>query len=126
MKNNILLLLIFFIVAIINSSCESKKEILMYGAKSCDSSDVRYTGPITNIINANCNSCHATGVANSLGGGVALDNYAGLSFWAANGVLFDNVSEASGANPMPKNAPKLSDCDIAKIRIWINNGYPNN
>ena len=109
------------------SGCTYKKEVEVYPAASvCDTSNVRYSVEVTNIISANCYSCHATAVANSSGGGNRLEGYANLKIYASSGVLLSVLNHEQGYSPMPKNASKLSDCDIAKIRTWIRIGMPNN
>lgn len=130
--NYIFIATMITIAAIHISGCESKKGDLAVMATgstpvvTCDSLNSKYSVQVKNIISANCYSCHATPVATALGGGIVLDTYNGLNFWATNGILLDNITQVPGSNPMPKNAAKLSDCDIAKIRVWINSGSPNN
>jgi cytochrome c553 len=71
----------------------------------------------------NCNTCHNTTTAS---GGWITDNYTNLKTIATNGKLYGAVSHASGFSFMPQNANKLNDCDIAKIKKWIDSGSPNN
>ncbi len=120
---------IFFLllILVIIEACQYKKEELAYPpAAICDTSNVRYSVEITAILTANCYTCHATSVANTLGGGNRLDTYNNLKPYAQFGILLNAVQHTPGASPMPKNLPKLPDCQIAQIRTWIRNGYLNN
>jgi hypothetical protein len=33
--------------------------------------------------------------------------------------------ERTGPFPMPKDRPKISDCDIARVKQWVRRGAPN-
>lgn len=117
----------FLLLLVSATGCEFKKEDVAYPQPlTCDTLNVKYSLQVKEVLAVSCLQCHSNAVGISLGGGVILDNYAGVSFWALNGVLLDDITHAPGANPMPKNAPKLSNCNIAKIRKWVENGAPNN
>lgn len=90
---------------------------------NCDTSNVTYTAAIQPIFNQNCalSNCHATG--SNLGGHI-LDTYVGATAAAGSGRLLGAISHASGYSAMPKNMPKLSECNISKIQAWINKGMP--
>ncbi|MBL7923370.1 MAG: hypothetical protein JNL88_04140 [Bacteroidia bacterium] len=89
----------------------------------CDTSNVTFAAVIRPIMQNKCQGCHQ---GTSPGGGVNLSNYAGISGAAFDGSLLGSVEHAAGWSAMPKNAAALPDCDIAKIRIWVNAGAPNN
>jgi len=72
---------------------------------------------------ADCNVCHSAAIASS---GFITDNYPDLSTLALNGMLWGGVNWDEGFSPMPKGGRKLSPCDLAKIKKWINQGAPNN
>jgi mono/diheme cytochrome c family protein len=89
---------------------------------------VTYSGAILPILQANCIGCHS-GAAPQ--GNVLLEDYNSIS--AAGqipagtyGSLYGVISHASGNSPMPKNGTKLPDCDILKIKKWIDAGTPDN
>ena len=89
----------------------------------CDSTSVGYSSSILPIIESNCAipGCHVpggTGTGN-------FTTYAGLNSQVTNGRLLPSIEQASNAAPMPPNG-KLSDCDIAKITIWVQQGAPQN
>lgn len=114
----------FIIISIFLSGCYYDKESELYPTgPSCDTAGVMtYSGSIAPIMTANCNVCHSTAVAES---GVVTENYDGLSVVAKNGSLWAAVNW-SGPIQMPKGNDKLSDCDLTKIKKWIDAGSPNN
>ncbi|WP_158559193.1 c-type cytochrome [Deminuibacter soli] len=90
---------------------------------TCDTVNSKYSTAVQPILQANCYSCHANGNVN---GGVTLGSYANVKQQATNGNLIGVITHASGYPAMPEGAPKLSDCDINKIRSWIANGAQDN
>ncbi len=109
-----------------------KEEILRPPAPVavCDTANMRYSVEVMSIFNTNlCMTCHGT-TASSTGNGIRLDQYGairGLIDLANidNGRLMRSITH-TGPFPMPKNAAKMSNCNIAKIRAWIQRGAPNN
>jgi hypothetical protein len=101
--------------------CSNDSEEML--TPSCDTTNVTYSGTIVSILSSNCYVCHAgtTPVAP-----FRLDSHAAVAVQAGNGKLIGALTHSAGFSPMPKNAPKLSDCNIAKIRKWVNAGFPNN
>jgi hypothetical protein len=84
---------------------------------NCDTIYMRYNADVKPILQANCYSCHGNGMAES---GITLDAYANVKRLADAGTLLGVITHASGYPHMPYQKPKLSDCDINKIRDWIN------
>ena len=89
----------------------------------CDTTKFKYSADISVLINTYCLGCHA-GIAPS--GSINLSTYSGVFTVAASGRLVGAVSHAPSYSPMPKNAAKLSVCQITQIRKWVNSGAPNN
>ncbi|TKK67673.1 cytochrome c [Ilyomonas limi] len=89
----------------------------------CDTVNMTYSSDVQPILEANCYSCHGNGNVN---GGVTLDSYTGVKLVADNGLLIGVITHAPGYPPMPDGGGKLSDCDINKIKDWINRGASNN
>jgi hypothetical protein len=85
----------------------------------CDTLNVTYSQTIASIMSASCNGCHG-GSAPS--GNVRTDTYDGLKVVADNGKLWGAVNHDPGYSPMPKDRPKLNECDLKQIQIWIDNG----
>jgi hypothetical protein len=105
------------------SGCYYDKEELLYGNVSCDTAAVTYSSSVAPIISANCNSCHA-GTFPS--GGLNLDSHAAIKLQVVSGKLIGAINHRAGFSPMPKNAPKLSACNIQTIQKWVDDGAPNN
>jgi hypothetical protein len=40
--------------------------------------------------------------------------------------LVSSIVQDGNASAMPQGQPKLSDCDIGKVKKWVNAGYPEN
>lgn len=119
--------LIGLLVIIVFFSCQNKKAEILYPTPAqCDTSVVKFSVEVKNILIANCYTCHGVAVANVSGGGISLETYNNVKSWAQPGILLNNIEQNPGSNPMPKSASKLSNCDIAKIRTWIRNGMLNN
>lgn len=119
---------ILVLCSLLFAACTKANEATVSGNNTggnpvCDTVNMRYATNVLPIIQANCFSCHGNGQVN---GGVNFDTYANLQRQAANGKLINVITHASGFPPMPRNNPKLSDCDINKIRSWVNRGAINN
>jgi len=122
---------IIFISLIVFSCTWKKENFVVAQTSNCDTSNTSYSKVIQPIFQANCYSCHSTSVT-STGGGLdiqnftSLTNYLNRNYTGVFGSQFYNViSQSQGTLPMPPGY-KLPDCDIAKIKAWINKGAPNN
>jgi hypothetical protein len=116
------------LVTISFSSCYYDKEEELYPdqiAIGCDTSNVRYSVEIKAIFDAKCNSCHA-GVNAS--GNIRLETYQNVKTYidASGPRLVSSIAQDGNASAMPQGQPKLPDCDIDKVKIWVNAGYPEN
>ncbi|MBA4139188.1 MAG: cytochrome c [Segetibacter sp.] len=121
------------LISVCFAGCYYDKEDLVYPRQttttttttSCDTTAVKYSVDIKNILSTNCYACHSGTATN--GGGFKFDVYPGnLVAKALSGALVGSITHSPGFSPMPKGGGKLSDCDIAKIRTWVRNGAPNN
>lgn len=122
MKKILSLIMIAFVIAAFQG-CYYDKAELVYPTQNCDTTNMKYTTGIQNIIHAHCDVCHAGSASGSFG--INLDSYGDLKAWADNGTLLDRVTSTDPAVMMPKGGPRLSDCEINKIKAWINNASPN-
>ncbi len=94
------------------------------GAGGCDTEDVSFSADIRPIIENNCLGCHRG--ANPVGG-FSLETYEQVVAQVNSGRLYGAVSWQSGFVAMPYGADSpLPDCDLDKIRAWIDAGAPNN
>ncbi len=107
-------------------SCRYNKAELVYPKKTepCDTVSISYRTDIIAIVSTHCYSCHS-GTAID-GDGITLDSYADLSGAALYTDLLQMIQHDPGFIEMPKDNPKLSECNIAKIRTWIREGAPDN
>lgn len=90
---------------------------------TCDTANVTYTLSIKPIITTKCQGCHSS---SSPGGGYDLSTYTGVKARVSDGRLWGSVNFVTGYSAMPKNGTKLSTCELAKIKKWIDAGAPNN
>ncbi|HXS35498.1 MAG TPA: hypothetical protein VN721_02265 [Flavipsychrobacter sp.] len=107
------------------SSCYSKNKQDLYPADTCDTTNVTYSGTIQPIV---AQYCALTGCHNSVSAQNGFDytTYNGVYTAATSGLMLNVITYADGYPQMPLNGEKLSDCNINKIRRWINLGCPNN
>jgi hypothetical protein len=95
---------------------------------NCDTTNVTFSGTVYPIINSNCSLCHTGSTPE---GNILLADYTTISAQAAipagqAGSLYGAISHDPGNSAMPKNGTQLSDCNIKKIKVWIDAGRPNN
>lgn len=120
---------ITFLVALLTislsfSACHYDKGEEVYPAQPCSITSVSYATDIVGILNSNCYRCHSAG---SLSSGIPLDQYTELKKYViGTDLLLNDIQQTPGANFMPQDGGKLSACDIAKIKFWINAGAPRN
>ncbi len=92
-------------------------------AGGCDTSAISFAQDIWPVIKTACKGCHSG--ANP-SGGIDLSNYTAVKTVALNGKLLGAISWQQGFTPMPQGGNKLSDCTIAKVKKWIDDGTPDN
>jgi hypothetical protein len=97
------------------------EEELYFGA--CDTTNVTYSLIVAPIMAGSCNVCHSGNFPNA---GIRTDNYADLKSIADNGRLWGAINHEPGFSPMPQNQPKMNECNLARIRKWIDSGAPDN
>lgn len=100
---------------------------IQQGAKNnkcdgCDTTIVTFSGVISKIIQNNCTGCHSGA---SPQGGISLNNYTEVNTIVQDGSLFGSINHESGFVAMPYKIAKLNQCNIDKMRIWIEAGALN-
>jgi mono/diheme cytochrome c family protein len=101
----------------------------LYCQADCDTVNVTFSGTIwPQIIQKHCFGCHNGPNAS---GGIHLENHSQIAAAAAipagqPGSLWGVITHASGNSPMPKNQAQLSECKIAQVKKWIDDGTPDN
>ncbi len=91
-------------------------------AAVCDTVAVTFSAQIQPLLTGRCSRCHSGAEAAA---GIRIDNYEDAQRVAASGRLLGAIAHAPGFAPMPQNGPKLSDCEVAQVRKWIEGGTPN-
>ena len=104
-------------------SCSKENEQELGVGAVCDTNNMSYSADIIPILESICFSCHGNGLSEN---GINFDTYSGIKAVADNGKLVGAISHAAGFVAMPQSAPKLSDCNINKIKSWVNAGAANN
>lgn len=91
---------------------------------SCDSAVATYNATIVPILQEKCYACHSGAV---ISGGVDLGVYNNVKFYSDEGSLWSVTSRDHNFPPMPPDAAnKLDECQLAKVKKWINTGAPDN
>ena len=120
-----LIILIALLTAV--TACYWDNEETLYGDVNtqCNPVGSSYVQNVVPILNYNCNGCHSTESAASMGDNIILDDYNILQTYVNNGRLMGSINHSSGYEAMPKSAAKLSTCDILALQTWIDNGAKN-
>lgn len=118
-------LLIVIICLIIAASCKYNVKEELYGVPPpCDTTNVTYSSTIVGIINTyTCLSCHSGGTPI---GGFSLEDYSHVKAKVDQGRLFGAINHSPGFTPMPNGLAKMNQCDINKVKAWIDAGAPDN
>ena len=123
------LLFLFAMIALLSlSACYYDHEDILYGANSNQpcvdtAGTVSYSQKVVPILQASCYNCH-TGSFPS--GNQLMGTYAADKAMGQNGKLYGTIAHSSGFSPMPKGGAKLSACQIAVVKKWIDQGMLNN
>ncbi len=105
------------VVFLFSFSCTEDK---IKSPASCDVTGVTFSKDVLPIIQKRCYSCHGNGQNQ---GGVNLDGHAKIS---TSPKLYASIAHLPGAEPMPIGGSKLPQCEIDKIKAWLDAGAPNN
>lgn len=95
---------------------------------------VTYQLDVLPILKANCYSCHSANEYQvSSSGTLNMEKFSDLKAYTevASGrgdvsALLGNIRHDPGFNAMPQGGGKLSECEIAVIKAWIDEGAPQN
>ncbi len=113
----------FLLGSILVVGCFYDVEEELYPDTECNLENISYSKIVLPILTTHCYSCHN---ADNNFGGITLEGYDRLKSFVETGQFVGAINHASGFSPMPKNAPKLEDCAIEKIKKWVADGAPNN
>lgn len=104
---------------------DNRAELLAQNpADDCNTDTVTFSNDINPIIQSNCavSGCHN---ATTQAAGLNYEEFADLKSVAGNGNLVGRIT-ATGTALMPQGGPPLPDCQINKIRAWVQDGAPQN
>lgn len=113
-----------FLVALLYSSC--KKTELDFVSSNCDAAkntSITFSNDVYPIIKDNCLSCHD---AKMHSGGIVIENFTQIAESAKIGELMNSITPFNGNPPAMPKGGRLTDCQIAIIKNWINQGINNN
>lgn len=107
-------------LAVFSAGCYKDNREAMYPTVGCDTTNVTWNKDIKGIVNNSCaiSGCHDAASS----GGYNFLSYAGVKSMVDNNRFIAVLESGS----MPKNAPKLDNCTINKVRRWINAGALEN
>jgi hypothetical protein len=125
MKNWAYHLGILAFCVILLSSCYYDVESELYPYATCNPANTKYASGVLPILQRSCYSCHNQDNA-TLNGNVKIDSYEDVLQYVQNGMLMGSLRHDVGYVAMPKDAQKISDCELAKIEAWISEGALNN
>jgi cytochrome c553 len=111
------------LLAIVLPGCYYDNEETLYPQGECITTDISYAQDIAPLIQQQCYGCHSAAINT---GNITLEGHSNFVNHAVNGRLLGAIKHTQGFIAMPQNAPKLSDCNIAKIEQWITDGALNN
>lgn len=113
----------FLLVIILGTSCSFDKEEEIFAHEVCEPENITFSGFVKPLIDSKCIACH-----NSVNpsGNVNLESFNSLKPHIENGKFLGSINHSPGFSPMPKGGTKLSDCDISKVKSWIDEGFANN
>ena len=127
-NNNMPLMRRFLVLLLIvcgMSSCYYDTVEELYPQVTCDTANVTYSGTIKPLLDQYCatSGCHNAPTPT----GWDFTRHDRVKQAATvNNRLLRSITHSTGAAAMPKDMPKLDDCAIAKFRIWIDAGCPEN
>lgn len=106
-------------------SCYYDKADLLYpNAAKCDTTGtISYSKQIVPLLQQQCLPCHSV---SSPDGGIIIGSYTSDRALAVSGRLFGSINYSPGYSAMPKGRAKMTACQLATVKKWIDNGSPNN
>lgn len=90
---------------------------------ACDTTQVTFANSVMPLLTNKCIGCHS---GNTPSGNLNFTSHQVVQTVGQDGRLIGAVTHAAGFTPMPQGGSKLSECEISTLRIWIDQGAPNN
>lgn len=117
---------LFLSLCFVFHSCyyDNKEELYQYvQQQDCQVSAASFTTDIVPLLTQHCNRCHRNGRED---GNVNLEGYNNVKPYADNGSLYGSTNHDPSFPVMPTNGIKIPFCQIEQMRIWVQDGSPNN
>lgn len=92
-------------------------------AEACNTTEVSFSEEILPILQHNCTGCHGGSAPTA---GIDLSTYAAVVPVAESGKLLGVITHQPGFPKMPQGGEQLLQCDIDRIRSWIDAGALDN
>ncbi len=111
------------------SACNYDSEEYLYPGSVCDTMEtINYNEEVVFILSNKCYNCHSNSTAALSGNGVSFEGFANTNQYLNSSTysFMAAIKHFPGYQPMPKNEPKLSPCEIRQLEIWITAGHLNN
>ncbi|MFZ4428398.1 MAG: hypothetical protein ACOYOO_14670 [Saprospiraceae bacterium] len=89
---------------------------------TCDLNAVTYSGTIAPLMAKYCNGCHS---GTTPQGNIRTGNYNALKMLSNRPSFMGSMRHLAGFSPMPRNAAKLSTCQLDQIQKWLDLGAKN-
>lgn len=86
---------------------------------ACDTLNMRFSSYIQPLLQANCVGCHGN---TNPSAGINLSTLSAVQAMANTGRLVGAISKSAGYVPMPPAGNGLSNCEINRVKAWINQG----
>ncbi|HEY1114454.1 MAG TPA: c-type cytochrome domain-containing protein [Chitinophagaceae bacterium] len=90
---------------------------------ACDANNFTFTTAVRPLMATKCTGCHS---GTNPQGGIDISTYTALKVQVTNGKLWGSINHLAGYAAMPKNGSKLSPCELAQVKGWIDAGALNN
>jgi len=113
---------------VVLTACSQDSEDNLFPPGGCDTTAVTYALHVEPLLQNQCYSCHSGAAAPVAGSGIVLEGHAAVASFlnSASAVFLGSLNHSPGFSPMPKGGAKLSACDLQRLQVWINSGFPDN
>lgn len=115
--------LTIFLLFIGFAACTYNSEEELYPNPECQILNMSYVDDVLPILETHCFPCHSR-AANF--GNITLEGYDNLIDFVDDQSLLGSIQHESGYSAMPQGQAMLIECNIEKIKSWINDGAPEN
>jgi hypothetical protein len=112
---------IFILTTLLNISCTFESEEDLIKDVECDTTNIIYSD-LTHVFSDICTTCHNS--SSTFKEGIIMDSYENVVSSINSGPVWKAINHEEGVTPMPYQQEQLPECDLKKIRAWIDNGMP--